>query len=141
MKTSHHMTEAISLKGLKRDISKVEGFNAKFAVLLTNGVGTMACAYAFALLALVGLPGALKPGGMGFVPWFAQTFLQLVLLSVIMVGQSVQATAADARAAKTLEDTEVLIDRLDTKTEGGITEILKRIDTLETNLPKRRVTK
>jgi hypothetical protein len=32
----------------------------------------------------------------------AQTFLQLVLLSIIMVGQNVQAAAADKRAEATL---------------------------------------
>ena len=93
-----HVKRAISLKGLREDVKKVEGFNAKLAVTLTSGIGTMACAYLFALLALVGLPAALKPHGMGFVPWFAQTFLQLVLLSVIMVGQNVQAACSDARA-------------------------------------------
>jgi hypothetical protein len=34
----------------------------------------------------------------------AQTFLQLVLLSVIMVGQNVQAAAADKRAEATFHD-------------------------------------
>ena len=39
------------------------------------------------------------------VAWVAQSFLQFVLLSVIMVGHSVQSTASDARAVKTFEDT------------------------------------
>ena len=34
---------------IKKAVSEVEGFNAKFAVLITRGVGTMACAYLFAL--------------------------------------------------------------------------------------------
>ena len=34
----------------------------------------------------------------------AQTFLQLVLLSIIMVGQNVQAAAADKRAEATFND-------------------------------------
>ena len=38
------------------------------------------------------------------VSWVAQTFLQLVLLSVIMVGQNVQAAAADKRAEATFHD-------------------------------------
>jgi hypothetical protein len=128
--TLHHMRQALSLKGIGADVKKVEGMNAKLAVILTRGVGSMACAYIFALLALAGLPGALKPGGMGFVPWFAQTFLQLVLLSVIMVGQSVQSAASDTRATKTFEDIEVVVDRLDTKTEGGIKEILDAVKIL-----------
>jgi len=50
----------------------------------------MTCAYAFCILALLGLPPALKPGGEGLVAWVAQTFIQLVLLSIIMVGQKLQ---------------------------------------------------
>jgi hypothetical protein len=42
------------------------------------------------------------------VAWIAQTFIQLVLLPIIMVGQNVQSEAADARAAKTFEDVQVL---------------------------------
>jgi hypothetical protein len=68
------------------------------------------------------------------VAWIAQTFLQLVLLSVIMVGQSVQSAASDARAVKTFEDTQVIVDRLDTKTEGGIKEILDRLAEMEARL-------
>ena len=37
-------------------------------------------------------------------PWVAQTLLQLVLLSIIMVGQNVQAAAADKRAEATLHE-------------------------------------
>jgi len=131
VQSHHHIADAVSIKGLKSDIAKVKGFNAKIAVLLTNSVGTMLCAYLFALLALAGLPAALRPTGMGFVPWFAQTFLQLVLLSVIMVGQSVQSKASDARAVKTFEDTESILDKLDIKTEGGIKAILDAITELK----------
>ena len=49
----------------------------------------MWCAYVFAALAIYGAPGEIK--AVGFPTWFAQSFLQLVLLSVIMVGQKVQA--------------------------------------------------
>lgn len=112
----------------------VTRFNAWLAVKITQTVGTMWCAYVFAAIALYGLPAALKPGGEGLVSWIAQTFLQLVLLSIIIVGQSVQAQASDARSAKTFEDTEVLVDRLDTHTQGGITEIMSAIETLQKQL-------
>ena len=102
-------------------------FNAWLAVKISKGVGSMTCAYLFAGIALWGLPQALKPGGEGIVSWIAQTFLQLVLLSVIMVGQSVMGVASDARSAKTFEDVEVVADRLDTTTKGGITDILSAI--------------
>src|SRR5579871_1781678 len=72
--------------------SPISRFNARFAVLVTSGVGTMWCAYAFAALALVSLPSALRSGSaVTIVSWISQTFLQLVLLSVIIVGQNVLA--------------------------------------------------
>ncbi|HEX6511909.1 MAG TPA: hypothetical protein VF157_06400, partial [Chloroflexota bacterium] len=39
----------------------------------------------------------------------SQTFLQLVLLSVIMVGQNVQSMAADKRAEATYEDADAVL--------------------------------
>ena len=44
--------------------------------------------------------------------WVAQTFLQLVLLSVIMVGPNVPATAADKRAEATLHDANAALHEL-----------------------------
>jgi hypothetical protein len=65
----------------------------------------MWCAYAFAALALVSLPSAIASGSaVTLVSWISQTFLQLVLLSVIIVGQNVQAAAADKRAEATYHD-------------------------------------
>ncbi|HEV7937497.1 MAG TPA: hypothetical protein VGP18_05675 [Solirubrobacteraceae bacterium] len=130
MKTEHHLAKALhpSPRVLKEAMGEAEGFNAKFAVLITRLVGTMWCAYLFAAIALIGLGPALKPGGEGIVAWIAQTFLQLVLLSVIMVGQNVQSLAADARSANTFKDAEEILDRLDTHTQGGLKEILDRLD-------------
>jgi hypothetical protein len=54
-------------------------------------------------------------------------FLQLVLLSIILVGQSVQSVASDARAAKEFADTETILDRLDVNTAGGIRDVLDAI--------------
>ena len=99
----------------------------KVAIFITSIVGTMWCAIVFTLLALVSLPDAILGGKATIISWIAQTFLQLVLLSVIMVGQNLQNTAADVRAAKTFEDIEIIVDRLDTNTQGGITEILEEI--------------
>lgn len=85
-------------------------FNASLAVLITKGVGTMWCAYAFAALALVSLPSAIRSGSaVTLVSWISQTFLQLVLLSIIMVGQNVLAAAGDKRAAATYDDADALI--------------------------------
>lgn len=74
-------------------------FNTRVAVTVTSSVGSMWCAYAFALLALISLPAALRTGNaIVIIGWIAQTFLQLVLLPIIIVGQNVQAAANDARA-------------------------------------------
>src|SRR5579885_712079 len=73
--------------------------NTKLAVLITKVVGSMWCAYIFALLAMISLPAALRSHDpIIIVAWVAQTFLQLVLLPIIIVGQNVQAAASDARA-------------------------------------------
>ena len=69
----------------------------------------MWCAYAFAALALVSLPHALHAGLAATITWTAQTFLQLVLLSIIIVGQNVQSGAADARAEATYEDADAVL--------------------------------
>jgi len=74
-------------------------FNTRVAVKITRTVGSMWCAYAFALLALISLPSAIKSHDpLVIVSWVAQTFLQLVLLPIIIVGQNVQSAASDARA-------------------------------------------
>lgn len=89
------------------------GFNGRLALLLTNAVGTMWCAYLFALLALISLPAAIDGGTATLISWIAQTFLQLVLLSVIMVGQRVAATASDKQALQTYKDAEALLKMQD----------------------------
>jgi hypothetical protein len=85
-------------------------FNAAFAVKITQAVGTMWCAYAFAALAFVSLPSAIRSGNaVTLVSWISQTFLQLVLLSIIIVGQNVLAAAADKRAEATYEDADAVL--------------------------------
>ena len=86
------------------------GFNGWLAVLITKTVGSMWCAYAFAALALISLPEALHQGVFALVSWMSQTFLQLVLLSVIMVGQRVLAKASDKQALQTFKDTEAVLE-------------------------------
>lgn len=80
------------------------GINGRIALILTTVVGTMWSAYAFALLALVVLPQAIAGGLLPLVQWLSQTFIQLVMLSVIMVGQNIIGRASDKRAAMTYED-------------------------------------
>jgi len=136
--THHHIGQAISIRGLRADVQRVDGVNAKIAVFLTNIVGSMWCAYGFAIIALIGLPPALKPGGEGIIAWIAQTFLQLVLLSVIMVGQNVQSLANDVRSQHTYDDTVQILDRLDIHTEGGLKDLADRIDSLAIAIRQQR---
>ena len=80
---------------------KPSGFNNWLAVNITNVVGTMWCAHAFTIIALISLPDAIKGGRSTLIAWIAQTFLQLVLLSIIMVGQKVASAASDKQALQT----------------------------------------
>ena len=84
------------------------GFNGRLALLLTTAVGTMWAAYVFAVLALVALPSALGGGLLPLIRWVSQTFIQLVMLSVIMVGQNIVSRAADKRADMTYRDAEAM---------------------------------
>jgi uncharacterized membrane protein len=149
----HFSVAKFNLRAIKQAVGRAEGFNAKVAVIITRGVGTMACAYVFCLIALLSLPAILieagvlhhsdvpafftKAGLILIVAWVAQTFIQLVLLSIIMVGQNVQSVASDARSQHTYDDAEQIktatlaaLDRLDEHTEGGIKTLLDRIDQL-----------
>jgi hypothetical protein len=75
------------------------GVNTWLAVRITKTVGSMWIAYLFAAIALISLPAALHSGDVIIiVSWVAQTFLQLVLLPIIIVGQNVIQAANDARA-------------------------------------------
>lgn len=87
----------------------IDRFNMRLALAITRVVGSMWCAYAFALFDLISLPAAIRGGTATIVAWIAQTFLQLVLLSVIMVGQNVQAEAADRRSEQMYKDIELLL--------------------------------
>ena len=104
-------------------IKLIKKFNAKFAVLLTNMVSTMTCAYIFAAIALISLPTAISGGVAVLISWSAQTFLQLVLLSVIMVGQEIQGKKSERRA---IQDHAMLIDQL--KEIKDISNTLKKLD-------------
>ena len=118
--------------------------NRRVAVWTTRTVGTMACAYVFAMISLFGLPEALHEsfGGAAINPlpmvsWLSQNFLQLVLLSIIMVGQDVQASTAEERSKRqfaavmetvtdireVLKDVQALVDE-----DGTVIELLNKID-------------
>ena len=123
----------LSPQAVRADMAAVDGFNAKVAVLLTKVVGTMWCFYVFNGIALISLPSAVHTGQLTIIiNWVSSNWIQLILLPALMVGQNVQSAAADARAVKTFNDTEEILNRLDVHTEGGLKAILDAIDQLKT---------
>jgi hypothetical protein len=114
------------------------GLNGKIAILVTAVVGTMWCAYVFAVLALAALPSAIKSGDpLQLVQWISQTFLQLVLLSVIIVGQNIASRSSDKRAELTYNDADATFheaqqiqDHLQAQ-DDAITSILDKLLMLE----------
>jgi hypothetical protein len=101
---ARHADGPVKVADQHRTDNRFTRFNTRAALLITKAVGSMWCAYLFAAFDLISLPSAIRGGAATIVAWVAQTFLQLVLLSVIMVGQNVQADAADARSEATYHD-------------------------------------
>jgi hypothetical protein len=86
------------------------GLNGRIGLLITAIVGTMWAAYLFTVLALLSAPAAFSSGNIiTIVAWVAQTFLQLVLLPIIIVGQNIQGAASDKRAIETYRDAEAIL--------------------------------
>jgi hypothetical protein len=119
-----------------------EGVNGRIALTLTNVVGTMWCAYAFACLALLVLPQAVGGGLLALVQWISQTFIQLVMLSVIMVGQNILGRAADKRATMTYKDADATFhevgqvqDHLQMQ-DDAINALLAKVERLEAALAR-----
>jgi len=85
-------------------------FNSRLAVLITKSVGTMWAAYIFTVLALISFPAAIESKSIiTIISWVAQTFLQLVLLPIIIVGQNILGKASDKRAIETYKDAEAIL--------------------------------
>lgn len=99
--------------GPARTHAHFQGINGKVGLGITLAVGSMWAAYLFALLALISAPSAFRSGNsLVIVAWIAQTFLQLVLLPIIIVGQNIQSKAADKRAEMTYKDAEAILHML-----------------------------
>ena len=92
----------------KVTIAKAEqaltGFNMKIAVVITRGLGTMVCAYIFAILSIIGFPG-FGATPTQYVQWVSQTFIQLVALSVLAVGQQVLSKQGELMAEEQFHTT------------------------------------
>ena len=136
----HNTIPLVELKKIQKpvnaNIRHKESLNTldKVAVYITSLVGTMWCAIAFTALALVSLPDAIKGGKATTISWIAQTFLQLVLLSVIMVGQNLQNKHSEARAESDYDvdvkaelEVETILQHLENQNEVLI-EIKEKLD-------------
>jgi hypothetical protein len=119
--------------------------NARFGLRITLIVGTMWAAYLFTVLALFALPDAIKQGTYFIIVWLSSSFLQLVLLPIIIVGQNIQAKAADERAAATFKDAEAVLKEAEEiqkhllAQDEAIANIVERIEALMSErAPKER---
>jgi hypothetical protein len=119
------------------------GINGRIGLTLTAIVGTMWCAYAFAALAIAVLPQAIGGGLLTLVQWLSQTFIQLVMLSVIMVGQNLLGLAADKRSELTYKDADATLHEAE-QIQGhlkvqdeAMNEMLAKIEKLEAALAAR----
>ena len=118
--------------------------NQKLGLAITKRVGTMWAAYIFFALTLISLPAVLIKGDLVLiVGWIAQTFLQLVLLPIIIVGQNIQAAAAEKRAVMTYEDAAAVLDEavkiqkhLDHQDES-LAHLVTRLEQIEEKISKR----
>jgi hypothetical protein len=118
--------------------------NQKLGLAITRRVGTMWAAYIFFALTLISLPAVIIKGDLVLiVGWIAQTFLQLVLLPIIIVGQNIQAAAAEKRAVMTYEDAAAVLDEavkiqkhLDHQDES-LAHLVTRLEQIEEKISKR----
>lgn len=132
-RTRHYLPAMLRITPgrLKQDVAAVDGANAKIAVILTRVVGTMWAFWVFNGIALVSFPDAISSGKLTvIINWVSSNWIQLILLPALMVGQNLQNVAADARSAKTFQDVETVLDRLDTHTAGGLKDVLDAIESL-----------
>ncbi len=110
--------------------------NAKFGLKVTLIVGTMWAAYLFTILALFALPSAIHQGTYYVIVWLSSSFLQLVLLPIIIVGQNIQAAAADKRSEDTYKDAEAVLKEAEEiqkhleAQDEAITSIVTRLESL-----------
>ena len=150
-------TTAVRLHIAERGI---RAFNARIGLTVTNAVGTMWAAYVFALISLMSLPAVLvgvlpswrqhfphwiiSASLISLVGWISSYFLQLVLLPIIIVGQNIQAAAADKRAEDTYKDAEAVLSEvakiqhhLEAQDEA-IGDILTRLEAMVAELAAQR---
>lgn len=141
-----HIEARKAKKPIERETANSpKSLNEKLGLGITKRVGTMWAAYAFFALTLVSLPSVVMKGdSIQIVAWIAQTFLQLVLLPIIIVGQNIQAAAAEKRAILTYEDAAAVLEEaikiqkhLDHQ-DKYLENLVDRLEQLEATKPKTK---
>ena len=124
--------------------NKPKSLNEKLGFGITKRVGTMWAAYVFFGLTLISLPAVIIKGDpVLIVGWIAQTFLQLVLLPIIIVGQNIQASAAEKRAILTYEDAAAVLEEAIkiqkhlNHQDAALAHLITRLEDIETKLSKK----
>jgi hypothetical protein len=117
--------------------------NDRIGLFITKRVGNMWAAYLFVVLSLISLPAAIASGNeLLIVAWVSQTFLQLVLLPVIIVGQNLQARESEKRAIATYDDAGAILEEAKkiqkhlTVQDEAINHLIDRIATIEGSTAK-----
>lgn len=120
---------AQNVNNLHKDEHENANLNTRIAVKLTKVVSTMDTAYSFALLALIGLLaiiGIFPPVVALLVVWFSQTFLQLVFLPILSVGQSTLSRHAELMAEEQFQTTN--------KTYHDLMQVMKHLDSQDVQI-------
>ena len=119
----------MSVRNVNAEHREALSFQEKIALAITAAVGSMYCAYLFAIIAIISLPDAINGGKAPLIAWIAQTFLQLVLLSIIMVGQNISSKHSELRADADYE--------VNLKAEKEIEEIQAKLDAIQKVLDEK----
>ena len=99
--------------------------NSRLATGITDSVGTMWCAYVFVIIACISLPDAIRSENpITIVAWVAQTFLQLVLLPIIIVGQNIQAQHSELLAKSDHKNIQEVF-KLSTQIRANVAKVLE----------------
>lgn len=146
MSEHEHTPRVVTRHDARAKMREKGGLNTRIAVYLTRIVSTMPTAYAFAVLAVVGLLailGVFPPIVALLVVWFSQTFLQLCFLPILAVGTSVLGQHQELLSEeqyrttnKTYHDIEKVMKHLDEQDKtildmAGKIEQVEKIETSE----------
>ncbi len=109
-------------------MKKLNAWLDKLAIKITSAVGSMWCAIIFTGIALTSLPSiimqSIQTASIApLIQWIAQTFLQLVLLSIILKGQNMGSEQLDRVIERINDNT--------TKTEAAAERIEHLVKIIE----------